>query len=108
VDSARVPISIGGGVEPVWSRSGTELFFRGPRGEMFSAPVTIGAHFTHGTPKALFTLQNVTQDPYHRSYDVTPDGKRFLFVTSGNQNATSLNVIFNWRVEVEHLTESAK
>jgi eukaryotic-like serine/threonine-protein kinase len=108
VDSARVPISVGGGVEPVWSRSGTELFFRGPRGEMFAAPITIGAHFTHGTPKVLFTLLDVIQDPYHRSYDVTADGKRFVMVTSGDEGATSLHVIFNWRVEIEHLTETAK
>jgi Tol biopolymer transport system component/tRNA A-37 threonylcarbamoyl transferase component Bud32 len=108
VDSARVPISVGGGIEPVWSRSRTELFFRGPRGEMFSAPVTIGAHFTHGTPKALFTLQDVVQDTYHRSYDVTADGKRFVMVTSGDQDAPSLNVIFNWRAELEHLTETAR
>ena len=108
VDSARVPISVGGGIEPVWSRSGTELFFRGQRGEMFSAPVTIGAHFTHGTPKVPFTLQNVTQDLYHRSYDVTPDGKRFLMAVSGDQSATALHAIFNWRVELERLTGSAR
>jgi len=109
VDSARIPISVGGGIEPVWSRSGTELFFRGPRGdEMFSAPVTIGTHFTHGTPKLLFALQDVAQDTYHRTYDVTADGKRFLMVASGDQDARSLNVIFNWRAELEHLTETAR
>ena len=108
VDSARIPISVGGGVAPVWSRSGTELFFRGPRGEMFSAPVTIGAHFTHETPKALFTLQDIAQDPYHRAYDVTADGRRFVMVTSGNQDATSLHVILNWRAELEHLMETAR
>jgi eukaryotic-like serine/threonine-protein kinase len=108
VDSARVPISVGGGIEPVWSRSGTELFFRGPRGEMFSAPVTLGAHFTHGTPQALFTLQDVAQDTYHRSYDVTADGKRFVMVLSGDRDVTALNVIFNWRAELERLAETAK
>jgi Tol biopolymer transport system component len=108
VDSARIPISVGGGVAPAWSRSGRELFFRGPRGEMFAAPVTIGAHFTHETPKVLFTLQDIAQDPYHRAYDVTADGRRFLMVTSGNQDATSLHVILNWRAELERLMETAK
>ena len=42
VDSARIAISVGGGIEPVWSRNGTELFFRGQRGEMFATPVTWG------------------------------------------------------------------
>ena len=36
VDSARFVVSVGGGAEPLWSRDGTELFFRGPRGEMFA------------------------------------------------------------------------
>jgi Tol biopolymer transport system component/tRNA A-37 threonylcarbamoyl transferase component Bud32 len=108
VDSARVAISVGGGVEPVWSRNGTELFFRGQRGEMFATPVTLGAHFTHGTPKVLFTLPGLVQDLFHRAYDVTPDGKRFLMVTSSGDNAADLNVIFNWRVEVERLTENGK
>jgi hypothetical protein len=108
VDSARVAISVGGGVEPLWSRNGTELFFRGQRGEMFATPVSLGAHFTHGAPKLLFTLPTLAQDLYHRDYDVTRDGKRFLMVASGGDNAADLNVIFNWRVEVERLTQKGQ
>ncbi len=108
VDSARIAISVGGGIEPLWSRNGTELFFRGQRGEMFATPVSLGAHFTHGVPKLLFTLPTLAQDLYHRDYDVTRDGKRFLMVASGGDNAADLNVIFNWRVEVERVTEKGK
>ena len=108
VDSARVAVSVGGGVEPLWSHDGTELFFRGQRGEMFATPVTTGAHFTHGSPVVLFTLPAMAQDLYHRDYDVTADGKRFLMVASGGNNAADLNVIFNWRVEVERLTAKGK
>ncbi len=108
VDSARVPISVAGGVEPVWSRDGTELFFRGQRGEMFATPVTTGARFTHGTPKLLFTLPGLVQDLFHCDYSVTPNGKRFLMVPTGGDAAADLNVIFNWRVEVERVTEKGK
>jgi serine/threonine-protein kinase len=108
VDSARVAISVGGGVEPVWSRSGTELFFRGSRSEMFATTVTTGRQFTHGTPKLLFTIPDLVQDLYHRSYDVRPDGKRFLMMTSGGNDATQLDVIFNWRAELERLKETSK
>ncbi|HEU4989918.1 MAG TPA: protein kinase [Gemmatimonadaceae bacterium] len=108
VDSARIAISVGGGVEPLWSRDGTELFFRGQRGEMFATPVTTGAQFTHGSPKLLFRLPALIQDLYHRAYSVTPDGKRFLMVASGGDNAADLNVILNWRVELQRLTENGK
>jgi serine/threonine-protein kinase len=108
VDSARIPVSIGGGWEPVWSRSGTELFFRGPRGEVYTVPVTTGRTFTYGAPKLLFNVPGLQQDGYHRSYDVRPDGKAFLMVASSGDNATDLSVIFNWRTELERLKEVPK
>jgi eukaryotic-like serine/threonine-protein kinase len=108
VDSARVAVSVGGGVDPVWSRDGTELFFRGPHGEMFAVPVTIGRRFTHGAPKVLFTIPGMLQDQYHRAYDVTPDGKRFLMVQSGGGDAAELSVIFNRRAELEGIEETPR
>ena len=108
VDSARFAISAGGGVEPLWRRDGTELFYRNPRGAMFAASVTTGRHFEHGTPKLLFSSPGLAQQPYFRSYDVHPDGKRFLMVSSGGIDANSLNIIFNWRVELEKLKETPR
>ena len=108
VDSARFVISVGGGQEPVWSRDGRELFFRSPRGEMYAVPVTTGRAFSHGVPKLLFTGIGFALQDYHRSYDVHPDGKRFLMVAAGGGDANSLNVIFNWRVELEQLGKASK
>ncbi len=34
---------------------------------------------------------------FYRSYDVHPDGKRFLMLKTGDAEARDLNVIFNWR-----------
>ena len=36
---------------------------------------------------------------FYRSYDVHPDGKRFLMLKTGDAEARDLNVIFNWRPE---------
>jgi Tol biopolymer transport system component/tRNA A-37 threonylcarbamoyl transferase component Bud32 len=108
VDSARIAVSVGGGVEPAWGRSGTELFFRAQRGEMYTVPVTTGRAFTHGTPKLLFSVPGLQPDPYHRSYDVRPDGTAFLMVASGGDEAAELSVIFNWRAELARLTEAKK
>ena len=104
VDSARTVISVGGGQEPVWSRDGRELFFRSPRGDMYAVAVTTGQRFSAGVPKLLFPGIGLAIQDYHRSYDVHPDGKRFLMVAAGGGEASSLNVIFNWRVELEKLS----
>jgi serine/threonine-protein kinase len=104
VDSARFAISVGGGMEAMWRRDGTELFFRNSRGDMFAVPVTTGPHFQHGVPKLLFSSPGLGLQEYFRSYDVHPDGKRFLMLTSGGVDATELNVIFNWRAELESLS----
>jgi len=108
VDSARIAISVAGGSEPVWARDGSELFFRNSRGAMFAVPVTTGSEFTHGTPTLLFAVLGLATGPYYRQYDVHPDGKRFLMVTSGGVDSPDVQVIFNWRVELEKLEEVTK
>ena len=108
VDSARFAVSVGGGVEPLWKRDGTELFFRNPRGAMFAVPVTLGRRFVAGTPRLLFSVPGLPVQDYHRSYDVHPDGKRFLMLESGGSDASALNLILNWRAELERLEATAQ
>jgi eukaryotic-like serine/threonine-protein kinase len=108
VDSARFAVSVGGGMEPVWRRDGAELFFRNRRGEMFAVPVTTGRSFTHGTPRLLFSVSGLALQEYFRSYDVSPDGKRFLMLTSGGVDTRELNVVFNWRAEVNRMLGSSR
>jgi eukaryotic-like serine/threonine-protein kinase len=103
VDSARFAISVGGGNEPRWSPNGSELFFRNSRGAMLVAPITSGRQFDHGTPTVLFAVPGLTPVPYYHGYDVHPDGKRFLMVTSGGVDAPTLDVIFNWQVELNKI-----
>jgi serine/threonine-protein kinase len=109
VDLARFAISVGGGLEPMWRRDGAELFFRTARGEMFAVGIGGGNGFAHGTPTLLFSKPGLMQSPYHRGYDVHPDGRRFLMVSSlGGTSVTDLSVIFNWRVELEKLEKAAR
>ena len=107
VDSARFAISAAGGTEPVWGRDGRELFFRNSRGDMYAVPVTIGRRFTHGTPTMLFSLPGLATQEYHRTYAVHPDGRRFLMLNTGGGDAPFLNVVFNWRKDLERLQETA-
>ena len=77
-------------------------------GGMFATPVTTGAHFTNGTPRLLFTAPGYSMGANHRNYDVHPDGTRFLMVESGGADATHLEMILNWRVELEKLKAGSK
>ena len=101
VDSAKFAVSIGGGVEPLWRRDGAELFFRNPRGDMYVVTVGPGRQFEHGAPRLLFSRPGMALQEFYRSYDVHPDGKRFLMLKTGDAEARDLNVIFNWRPELQ-------
>jgi serine/threonine-protein kinase len=97
----KYPISTAGGTEPVWARSGGELFFR--NGDQMLA-VTINAQpgFSASPPKILFA------GPFSRTtgrvtYDVSPDGQRFVMFQSGDEEQTSsqINVVMNWFEELK-------
>jgi serine/threonine-protein kinase len=108
VDSAKFAISVGGGMEPLWRRDGTELFFRNPRGDMYAVPVGPGREFEHSAPRFLFSRPGMALQEFYRSYDVHPDGKRFLMLSSGDAQARRLSVIFNWRPELRGAMGSAR
>jgi eukaryotic-like serine/threonine-protein kinase len=108
VDSAKYAVSVGGGVEPLWRRDGAELFFRNPRGDMYAVTVGPGRQFEHGAPRLLFSRPGMALQEFYRSYDVHPDGKRFLMLKTGDAEARDLNVIFNWRPALQSGQRAAR
>jgi len=104
VDSARWTISVSGGSEPVWSRSGRELFFRTASGDMMAVPIAAGNTFQAGTPVKLFTAPYLVSDNRHRAYDISLDDKRFIMVRSSQKNSQTLGVVVNWGSEIKRLT----
>jgi len=81
VNAARVQVSTAGGSKPLWSRDGRELFFLSS-GKLFAAPVnTTAGTFRVGVPAPVLTLSTAYFDADGpASYDVAPDGKRFLMI----------------------------
>jgi serine/threonine-protein kinase len=108
VNAAKFPVSAGGGLEPLWRRDGAELFFRSPSGDMYAVTVGAGPQFEHSAPHLLFSRPGLLLQDFYRSYDVHPDGKRFLMLNAGDGQARSLSVIFNWRPEPGRNTESPR
>ena len=70
------------GFFPRWSRNGRELFYYDiTAGDLWVADIAPGPVFAAGTPKRLFSA--VPFGPLGTNYyDVSPDGRRFLFTRS--------------------------
>ena len=79
----RVMISTAGGYAPTWRADGREMYFYNMNSgivEMSAVPIVAsGSILSAGKPQVLFRGQYGMTSPI-RGYDVTPDGKRFLFI----------------------------
>jgi Tol biopolymer transport system component len=93
-------ISSGGGLEPIWSPDGTELFYR--NGDvMMKVPVRIGGEFQAGAPEVLFEKRLKRGIYDSLSYDISPDGSRFLMIQRNLENAPNeVRVVNDWREEL--------
>ena len=93
-------ISTDGGAQPMWGSGGRELFYKSGNRLMVSA-VEAGETFKPGTPRMLFEMSQPERDLGDPSrYGVTPDGQRFLVVTTGQGEAGAgspqIIVVQNW------------
>ena len=82
VDGGKWQVSTNGGAQPLWARSGHELFYES-RGALMSVPVTIGSTFTAGTPRKILDsgyLLRIPAEGPGRMYDASPDGQQFLML----------------------------
>jgi serine/threonine-protein kinase len=97
-----VRISPEGGVEPVWSRSGRELFYR-LGGRLMAVPVQAGSEFQFSKPTVLFDGQFEYTRPGNQppSYDVAPDGRFLLLKPPVAIQSQPITVVVNWAEELE-------
>jgi eukaryotic-like serine/threonine-protein kinase len=98
-NGGRWMVSRGGGVQPRWRHDGRELFYISPDWIMMAVPVSTTPVFHAGTPQPLFNTEMVDTGirTGPMSWDIAPDGKRFLIISDKSQETSSLNVILNWR-----------
>ena len=87
-------ISTAGGREPVWSRDGTELFYR-TGNSLVAVPLEFTPELQAGSPVPVFDA-NWAIDPggLNQMYDVTPDG-RFLVIEGVTEG--KIAVITGWQ-----------
>jgi serine/threonine protein kinase len=102
--SSKWLVSRGGGTEPRWRHDGKELFYLSPEGKVMAVSVKLATTVEPGTPIALFQphLHQSISAMDVVSYDVAPDGQRFLVnVKEDAPTAAPLSFILNWGAELE-------
>lgn len=96
-------VSRNGGSYPIWTKNGNELIYTTPTNKLLSVPVNTNNGFTIGKPKELLDISgNFFPNNARNNYDITPDGKNFVFIKSSNNIAkqNTLNIILNWEKEL--------
>jgi serine/threonine-protein kinase len=106
-DGSRWQVSTNGGRQPLWSRDGRELFYRSFDGALMSVPVAPGAQLEAGRARSLFGgngYLGAGSQGGGRTYDVAPDGRRFLMLKQPPARAApELVVVLNWFEELRRL-----
>jgi len=113
VDAGRWQVSTNGGRQPLWSRSGNELFYVDPMGSIMRVGVAKNtANFTAVAPVKLiggtgyyFAWEDQNRG---RTYDVSADGQRFVRIKAGAVADTPSEpmrfvIVQNWTEELKRL-----
>jgi Tol biopolymer transport system component len=92
VTGSKVQVSNGGASAPIWRRDGKRLFFIAPDDSLMAADVSPGASLRVAPPTKLFRFPRPVT-----TYDVAPDGKRFLATMAKSDAAgRTIGVILDW------------
>jgi serine/threonine-protein kinase len=93
-------ISNDGGEQPVWARSGREIFYRNG-GKMMVVPIQTEPAFRAGKPTVLFDGRFALTGTFVNEYDVAPDGEHFVMLQDVESRANQIHVVLNWFEELK-------
>jgi serine/threonine-protein kinase len=106
-------VSTDGGARPLWARSGHELFYLTEAGALMRVNVNGGAAWAASAPAKLFE-GHYGAAAFHsgRTYDVSPDGRRFLMIKGGagglDAPRASMVVVLHWFDELKRLVSTSQ
>ena len=102
VQNGQWLISSGGGTRPLWGPDGRELFYLAPGARLMAVGVESEPSFAPGIAEEVFGGYYVGAPG--RTYDISPDGKRFLMIKeSGSASSTEFILVQNWFEELKRL-----
>ncbi|MCH8146142.1 MAG: serine/threonine-protein kinase [Gemmatimonadetes bacterium] len=97
-------VSLGGGMEPVWSPDGSELYYRSgimlTGGQVVAIGIQRDPIFALGTRRVLFEDQ-FRREFNHANYDVHPTTGDFVMVRSEATASFQLTVVLNFLEELK-------
>jgi eukaryotic-like serine/threonine-protein kinase len=91
-----------------WRKDGNEIYYLAKDGQVMAVPLAFSAGGVHaGLPEALFTIDPEARSTIHSvvSFDVSPDGKRFVIPSMTAGESSSLVVMQNWECYQEGETK---
>lgn len=107
VDDGKVQVSTNGGIMPLWSHDGRELFFVDGSNDLIAVEVELGATFRVVGSEALFKIPYSYRTSQTNSvYGVSPDDQRFLMARSYQPlegTPSSFVLVQNWLEELKRL-----
>jgi len=92
-------VSASGGSLPRWKGDGKELLYLANNGDLVSVATQPTGELQLGSASVLFTA-----NPPPRDFDVSRDGRRFLFLEGGQGDIprpVDLTVVANWAAELD-------
>ena len=109
-------VSRQGGQSPAWSRDGSRLFYYsrppGGRRSMMAVTVRHDPELSLGIPTALFRLPDGVVAFGTRTYELHPDGRRFLIGVEAKRDPpppiTRIELVHNWFAELERLAPTGR
>jgi len=109
VEAGRWQVSIAGGTRPLWSRDGRELFFLDLERRLTVVDVQVKPAFRVGPARTLFDTKPFGLEGINRNFDISPDGRRFLFVQNLPipPDAKRFVVVQHWLEELVRLVPAA-
>jgi serine/threonine protein kinase/Tol biopolymer transport system component len=97
--SGKWQVSSAGGSVPRWRRDGKELFYLGPENTIMAVEVEgKGASFDMGRSQRLFVAP---VSPFSETYDVAPDGQRFVMSATPEAETLPLVLMVNWTARLQ-------
>ena len=106
VDKGKWQISANGGCFPLWAPDGRQLFYRNGDAVM-AVLIDTGSTFIAVEPEMLFQTMSVSVDAAGPTWDIHPDGKRFLMMKEAGNTASAdgapgkINIVLNWLEELK-------
>ncbi len=103
-------VAIDGGGQPVWGRSGRELFYVNAN-KLMSVSVITQPRFSASTPRFIGDVPPSTIAPiFSNTGYASPDGQRFLFLKPSEENVPpgEVRIVLNWSEELKRLAPPAR